>query len=114
MTDRTAELNEARKMFYEDETTDEQRVQILLMMREFAKIDMPDSQCVSCKQPGLGVPYEYALIEGHCYSDAGMRDYTMITRMCEYCFDRDCKFADPDDDTIPAVGPREKENADEG
>lgn len=104
--ERFAELQKMRREFYENSTTDKRRVEILTQVRTWAEEELPQSRCVNCKRGGIDVPYEYALIEGHCYSEAGSRDYQRITNTCEYCFDKMCKEADPEDDSIPLVGPR--------
>lgn len=104
--ERLSALQTYRREFYEDATTDERRVEILTIIRGWAEEEMPESKCISCGHAGIGIPYEYALIEGHCYSEAGEKDYQSITKQCEYCFDKWCGSVSPDNDSVPAVGPR--------
>jgi hypothetical protein len=47
-------------------------------------------KCLFCGKYAFCVPYSQALIEGHCYSEGGMRDMTRITQVCEFCFDEAC------------------------
>lgn len=89
MTPEQAEhLQALQDEFYADETEHERRVAILLELRPMAAEMMPESRCIFCKQPGLDVPWDEALVEGHCYSPEGVRDYTAITKVCEFCFDK--------------------------
>jgi hypothetical protein len=104
--ERLALLENMKAEFYDDKTNDERRVELLLQVQEWAAEEMPKSKCRDCKKPGVYIPWQYALVEGHCYSHNGMTDYITITGVCEYCFDKMCATGDPDDDSIPAVGPR--------
>ena len=47
-----------------------------------------ESHCVYCKKLGYYYPADKAYAPGHCYSEAGMRKYTSISKVCEWCFDR--------------------------
>lgn len=104
--DRLKKLEGLQHDFYLDDISDEHRVRILKQIQVWAHEEQPESHCVICKKNGLYIPYDYALIEGHCYSEDGMREYTGISKVCEYCFDKMHKDFDPDDDDIPEVGPR--------
>lgn len=69
-------------------TTERQRKALLRYSRivintQFAQ-EAP--RCVECKQPFIYVPNFGALIEGHIYSGAGLRE-VKITQLCEFCFD---------------------------
>lgn len=105
--ERKKELGVLHKEFYTEDTTDTRRVEILLKVQSFAAEEMPESKCRYCGKPGIAVEYDYALVEGHCYSPEGMQDYQSITKVCEYCFDKACGHLDPDDTSIPKVGPRD-------
>lgn len=107
--ERMQELGALQVEFDREATTDERRVEILLKVQVWAAEEQPESHCVICKKNGLYIPYDYALIEGHCYSEAGMQEYTRISKVCEYCFDKMHKDFDPDDDDIPEVGPRTRD-----
>lgn len=86
--ERIAQLNALSAEFYASATTRERRVEIATLVRDWAEEEMPESRCLNCHHAGVDLPYDEALIEGHCYSPDGVRDYTHITRVCEYCFDR--------------------------
>ena len=105
--ERLALLENLHAEWMDSKTTDQRRVEIALEVQGYAVEEMPESKCIHCKKAGVYLPYEYALIEGHVYSHEGMEDYTNITRVCEYCFDKMCAEADPTDADIPAVGPRD-------
>lgn len=86
--DRISELAQMAKEFDEETTSEERRVELVTALRDFAEEELPDSRCVHCHRGGFSVPYTHALIEGHCYSPAGVADYTRITKVCEFCFDK--------------------------
>jgi hypothetical protein len=44
-------------------------------------------RCYNCQQTGYYYPADRAYAPGHCYSEAGVTDFTRITGMCEFCFD---------------------------
>lgn len=85
--ERLAELQKLHNEFYAEATSDERRIEILTQVRTWGEEEMPESRCHFCKHGGFYAPYDRALIEGHCYSEAGMRDYTRVTGVCEFCFD---------------------------
>lgn len=101
-TERLQELQVLKVEFYDDKTTDNRRVEILEQVRVWAA-EETSGRCGLCTQAIISIPYPYALIEGHCYSAQGTAEFH-ITGTCEYCFDK--IHADPDDESIPAVGPR--------
>lgn len=85
------ELKELKKLsdeFYADDTTRERRIEIVTRVRDMAERNMPESRCLNCKRGGVAIEHDEALIEGHCYSTDGIRDYTRITKICEFCFDK--------------------------
>jgi hypothetical protein len=51
-------------------------------------------RCIFCKKKVTGPRYREAVGEGHIYSDAGRREFS-ITGICEWCFD---KVTLPDDE----------------
>lgn len=106
-TDRLVILDNLHAEFMDAKTTDRRRVEIALEVQSYAAEEMPESKCLDCGKNGIYLPYGYALIQGHCYSHDGMIEYTSISRFCEYCFDKMCAAGDPDDESIPAVGPRD-------
>lgn len=81
-----AELATLRTEFYAKEVTRERQVEIAERVREFAE-EEGSPRCLYCKRAGISIPYTEALIEGHCYSSDGVRDFTRITGVCEFCFD---------------------------
>jgi hypothetical protein len=44
-------------------------------------------RCSNCMQTGYYYPADRAYAPGHCYSEAGVTDFTRITGICEFCFD---------------------------
>lgn len=86
--ERHDQLRLMQQEFEDENTTDDRRVEILTLMRSFAEQEMPDATCIYCKQVGIYAPYTHALIEGHCYTQDGVRDFTRITGVCEFCFDK--------------------------
>jgi hypothetical protein len=98
--ERLDELTRMHEEFIAMATTEERRAEILTKMRGFAEEEMPESRCIQCKHTGFYAPYSYALIEGHCYSHDGMVDYTRITMMCEFCFDKIHEYDEDDDEPL--------------
>ncbi|QPL14177.1 hypothetical protein SEA_ATRAXI_23 [Microbacterium phage Atraxi] len=47
----------------------------------------PRERCVVCGKPGYYYPADEAFAPGHCYSDAGQREFRSISSTCEFCFD---------------------------
>jgi len=86
--DRIELLTAMGEEFESPKTSDDRRIELLITLRNFAEEEMPESKCVYCHQTGFHAPYTEALIEGHCYSPAGVSEYAMITKVCEYCFDK--------------------------
>lgn len=54
-----------------------------------------DIRCIRCRQVVFYYPADTALIPGHCYTHAGVRE-VRITGYCEYCFDELFKGLDRD------------------
>lgn len=69
----------------------------LTEVREAQRMGLMQSKCVNCGMLGFYYPAPYAAGLGHCYSEEGMRDYTRITMMCEFCFDRIAREPDEDE-----------------
>lgn len=68
----------------EEGTNDARRAEIAHEVQKMAAGRSPT--CVECHQTMVNLPYLYALIEGHVYSEAGVKEVE-ITRLCEWCFD---------------------------
>ena len=85
-----------REQFYNPETTDERRVELLRLMQTSADDLKMGRQCPRCKHYPYFAPHDEALLEGHVYSDAGMEELK-ITGYCEFCFDLITK--EPDEET---------------
>ena len=45
------------------------------------------THCMNCKFPTFHYPHTAALMPGHCYTEAGVRE-VRISGFCEWCFDR--------------------------
>lgn len=86
--ERKAVLDQMSAEFYDPATNRDRRVVIAMQVRDWAEEEMPESRCLHCHRGGIYLPWDEALIEGHCYSEDGMTDYTRITKICEFCFDR--------------------------
>ena len=86
-----------RDQFYNPETTNEKRVELLRLMQNSAdEAQMGRRPCPRCKHWPFFAPHDEALLEGHVYSDAGMEELK-ITGYCEFCFDLITK--EPDEET---------------
>ena len=103
--ERLARLQEMKVEFEDKATTDQRRVELLTQVRDWAEDEIPESRCRQCGHSGICIIYDYALIEGHCYSASGIREYQSLSKICEYCFDKMHKT--PGDDSVPDVGPRD-------
>lgn len=90
--DKLAELREE----WEENISRERRIEIVTFVRDMAEVEMPESRCLNCKHTGVYIPHDEALIEGHCYSHDGMVEYTRISKVCEFCFDKLLK--DPEEE----------------
>jgi hypothetical protein len=55
------------------------------------------SQCMHCHHLGFYYPAGKALALGHCYSEEGMREYTSISQLCEFCFDMVMDFSEEEE-----------------
>lgn len=82
-----------RAEFERDTTTDERRAEILTLMRDSAEEaqmgtswNLNKVKCPRCQHHLFYAPWTHALIEGHVYSDDGVRE-VYITGFCEFCFD---------------------------
>ena len=85
-----------KEAFYHEESSDTLRKEIILEVRRRAlEPGPPVGKCVYCKQPFLDIPYDHALIEGHVYSENGLKEVN-ITGICEWCFDEITKPKDDD------------------
>jgi hypothetical protein len=76
-----------RREFETDTTTHERKVTILTLVREGANEAQIGLPCPMCKNYLFFAPHDEALIEGHVYSNDGLREIR-ITGYCEFCFDR--------------------------
>lgn len=85
-----------RAQFENTETTDERRVELLKLLQISSDEAKIGPRCPRCKHTPFFVPYDYALLEGHVYSDAGMNE-RRITNYCEFCFD--LVTAEPEDES---------------
>lgn len=72
--------------FERDTTTDERRAEILTLVRDGADEAQMGPKCPSCGHYSFHAPWTHALIEGHVYSNDGVREIN-ITGYCEFCFD---------------------------
>lgn len=90
-----------RAQFYDPETTQERRIDLIRMIQNSADEAKMGRQCPRCKHYPYFVPHDEALLEGHVYSDDGMAEIG-ITGYCEFCFDLITKEPDEDvdDDTL--------------
>lgn len=80
---------------FEDEgTADERRIEILKIVQAEAAIHTPEKKCYD-GEVVFFVEWHKALIPGHIYSRAGLREY-QISKHCEYHFD-ELTF-DPEED----------------
>lgn len=82
-----ATLRELEQQFNDPNATDEIRKTIVEQVRVYSELELHE-RCLVCKRGGVYIPYHKALIEGHCYSENGVKDYTRITGVCEFCFDK--------------------------
>lgn len=83
----------------------EERIERVKYLKEQAAKDENHTlKCSVCGEKVVYVEDTEAREEGHIYSGAGRREYSM-TRMCEHCFDRITKPPDEDDwDELPESG----------
>lgn len=83
--------------FYNLDTTRERRCELLTLLRDQAQLhyeeEGKDLTCFFCGHYIFYAPYTEALIQGHVYSNAGIRE-VYITKICEHCFDRVMKEPD--------------------
>ena len=96
-----------RDEFYLENTTDERRIDILKWLQERALEDNANT-CTYCHKPVLGVMFAKPLIEGHIYSEDGVREYG-ITFMCEWCFDKVTKEHEDEEEEM-----RKREEEEDG
>lgn len=47
--------------------------------------DLP--KCINCGITGFHYPADRGYAPGHCYSEAGVIEFTRISGCCEFCFD---------------------------
>lgn len=85
-----------REQFYNPETSREKRIDLLRLMQNSADEAQMGRQCPRCKHYPFFVPNDEALLEGHVYSDAGMRELP-ITGYCEFCYDLITKEPDEEE-----------------
>ena len=85
--------------FENRDTTYERRVEILSMIQEGADETKYLPPCMNCKHVPFYVPWHEAMIEGHVYSNDGLREIN-ISGLCEYCFDD--ITSEPDEEEEPA------------
>ena len=50
-------------------------------------------KCLQCQTIGFYYPADKAYVEGHCYSEAGIKEFAALSGICEWCFDH---MFDPD------------------
>lgn len=81
--------------FENPDTEEARRVEILTLLRDGADEAQMGPKCPRCRHYSFHAPYDYALIEGHIYSDAGAAE-VYITGYCEFCFDEITE--EPDED----------------
>lgn len=91
------EKEELQLEFESSLTTRERRVEILTMLQEGADETKYLRPCPNCKHVPFHAPWHEALIEGHVYSQDGLRELN-ITGYCEYCFDE--ITAEPEEEEI--------------
>ena len=48
----------------------------------------PSPKCICCGVIGYDYPATKAYAPGHCYSSSGIAEFTRISGVCEWCFDR--------------------------
>ncbi|QNL30101.1 hypothetical protein SEA_STORMBREAKER_28 [Microbacterium phage Stormbreaker] len=77
-------------------------------LREVERVDPPE-KCLNCHKPGYYYPADRAYAPGHCYSDAGVREFRVMSSICEFCFDH--MFRDPDEDVADNTADTEEEHA---
>lgn len=88
--------NDLRLEFKRDTTTDERRAEILTLVRDAADEAQMGPKCPRCQHHSFNALWTHALIEGHVYSYAGIRELD-ITGYCEFCFDHLTKEPDEDE-----------------
>ncbi|QOC56117.1 hypothetical protein SEA_ZHENGYI_25 [Microbacterium phage Zhengyi] len=64
-------------------------------IREVERANPPEV-CVICGKPGYFYPADRAYAPGHCYSEAGRKEFQSISSCCEFCFDH--LFAEPEEE----------------
>ena len=75
-------------------------------LREVERANPPE-RCLNCGKPGYYYPADEAFAPGHCYSEAGAREFQRISSTCEFCFDyivREPDEDDEDDEYDPGLG----------
>lgn len=93
------EQDRLRLEFENRDTTHGRRVEILTMLQEGADETKLLRPCPNCQHVPFHAPWHEALIEGHVYSNNGLREIS-ITGICEYCFDD--ITAEPEEEEEPA------------
>lgn len=77
-------LQELELRWNASDVSDAERVEIVKELQSAAPED--GKICHKCHQNVVYAPLSRALVEGHCYSNAGVGEVG-ISGICEFCFD---------------------------